>query len=258
MSYDFNADDILKMAEQIERNGALFYRESAEKVTDHAAKEFLLGFASMEDEHERTFASIRSQLSQKEKESTVFDPQGEAAGYLKALADTRVFFEKEMPLDSLEDILKEAITAEKDSRIGQRLEATGSLTLRIKDGALFFLLRQLRSNGSEGPFMLIFHGSKTEQEFFGYRIRNLVSGRSIKQSPVSFYLFRHLQNVISIEVVTHWFPFLYSSSLQSLSHSGQALFISSLNLSIHSPHSSWTLGMSPYFSRISSALRTVA
>jgi rubrerythrin len=115
MSYDFNADDILKMAEQIERNGALFYRESAEKVTDHAVKEFLLGFASMEDEHERTFASIRSQLSQKEKESTVFDPQGEAAGYLKALADTRVFFEKEMPLDSLEDILKEAITAEKDS-----------------------------------------------------------------------------------------------------------------------------------------------
>lgn len=115
MSYDFNADDILQMAEQIERNGALFYRESAEKVTDPAAKEFLLGLASMEDEHEKTFAAIRSQLSDKEKESTVFDLQGEAAGYLKALADTRVFFEKKMALDSLEDILKEAITAEKDS-----------------------------------------------------------------------------------------------------------------------------------------------
>ena len=88
MSYDFNADDILQMAEQIEINGALFYRESAEKVTDSGAKEFLLGLASMEDEHEKTFAAIRSQLSDKEKEGTVFDPQGEAAGYLKALADT--------------------------------------------------------------------------------------------------------------------------------------------------------------------------
>jgi rubrerythrin len=58
---------------------------------------------------------MRSQLTTDEKTSTVFDPEGEAAGYLRALADTRVFFEKEIDTTSLEGILKDAITAEKDS-----------------------------------------------------------------------------------------------------------------------------------------------
>lgn len=35
--------------------------------------------------------------------------------YLRALADTRVFFEKEIDTSSIETILKDAITAEKDS-----------------------------------------------------------------------------------------------------------------------------------------------
>lgn len=115
MSFDFNADDVLQMAEQIEKNGAQFYRESAEKVADASAKELLLSLAAMEDDHEKTFSSLRSALSAKEKEVTAFDPQNEAAGYLKALADTRVFFEKHMDSTAMEDILKEAITAEKDS-----------------------------------------------------------------------------------------------------------------------------------------------
>nr|MBC8391582.1 rubrerythrin [Deltaproteobacteria bacterium] len=51
----------------------------------------------------------------KEKSTTVFDPEGESTLYLRALADTRVFFEKEIDVTSMEDILKSAITAEKDS-----------------------------------------------------------------------------------------------------------------------------------------------
>ena len=113
--YDFNADDILQMAEQIERNGAAFYRECAGNVADPAAVELLEKLAAMEDDHEKTFASIRSHLSAKEKESTTFDPNGEAILYLKALADTKVFFEKSIDTSDMEDILKSAITAEKDS-----------------------------------------------------------------------------------------------------------------------------------------------
>jgi len=115
MSYDFNADDIFAMAEQIERNGAKFYRTAAENVTDPAAKELLIGLAGMEDEHEKTFASIRAQLSEKEKTATVFDPQSESVLYLRALADARVFFEKEIDVSSMRKILKAAIAAEKDS-----------------------------------------------------------------------------------------------------------------------------------------------
>lgn len=115
MMYDFNADDIFEMAEQMERNGAKFYRTAAESIGDQSAKDFLGKLAEMEDDHEKTFAKMRSTLKAQEKISTVFDPEGEAAHYLRALADTRVFFEKEIDTTSMEAILKDAITAEKDS-----------------------------------------------------------------------------------------------------------------------------------------------
>lgn len=115
MMYDFNADDIFEIAEQLERNGAAFYRTAAGAVTDADAKGFLLKLADMEDDHEKTFAKMRAGLSADEKKSTVFDPNGEAVAYLRALADTRVFFEKEIDTSSMEAILKDAITAEKDS-----------------------------------------------------------------------------------------------------------------------------------------------
>ena len=115
MSYDFSADDIFEMAEQMERNGAKFYRTAAENVADISAKELLIGLAVMEDEHEKTFASLRADLSEKEKAATVFDPEGESSHYLRALADPRVFFEKEIDISSMKDILKAAVEAEKDA-----------------------------------------------------------------------------------------------------------------------------------------------
>lgn len=115
MSYDFNVDEVFEMAEQLERNGAKFYRDAAEGEVEQSNKEMLLGLAAMEEAHEKTFKSMRAELSEKEKETTVFDPQGEAALYLRALADTRVFFEKSIDVTSMREILKSAIEAEKDS-----------------------------------------------------------------------------------------------------------------------------------------------
>lgn len=115
MSYDFNANDLFEMAEQIERNGAAFYRKAASDITDQDAKNFLMDLAAMEDDHEKMFSNMKKELSNAEKTSTVFDPEGDGASYLKALADTRVFFEKTIDTTSLQAILKEAILAEKDS-----------------------------------------------------------------------------------------------------------------------------------------------
>ncbi|UCF90402.1 MAG: ferritin family protein [Desulfobacterales bacterium] len=115
MSYDFNADEIFEMAEQLERNGAEFYRQAAAGDLDPAHKEFLLKLAAMEDEHEKTFKAMRAELKPQERQPTVFDPSGEAVLYLRALADTRVFFEKQLDVSSLRAILKSAIEAEKDS-----------------------------------------------------------------------------------------------------------------------------------------------
>jgi rubrerythrin len=115
MRYDFNADEIFEMAEQMERNGESFYKKAAGSVQDNAHREMLLNLADMEVEHEKTFKAMRKDLNAAEKSTTVFDPEGEAALYLKALADTRVFFEKEIDVSSMDKILKAAIEAEKDS-----------------------------------------------------------------------------------------------------------------------------------------------
>ncbi len=115
MSYDFSADNIFEMAEQMERNGAKFYRKSAENAADPSVKKLLLQIAAMEDAHEKTFAALRADLTNEEKKATVFDPESESVLYLRAMADTKVFFEKEIDVSSIQEVFKAAILAEKDS-----------------------------------------------------------------------------------------------------------------------------------------------
>lgn len=115
MIYDFTADDVFEMAEQLERNGAQFYRKAAQNTDNPEYKKLLVKLSEMEVEHEKTFANLRSELSGNEIASTVFDPQNESFLYLRALADTKVFFEKEIDFSSMKTVLKAAILAEKDS-----------------------------------------------------------------------------------------------------------------------------------------------
>lgn len=114
-AYDFNANEIFEMAVQIEVNGQKFYNNAAASISDADAKAFLTELAKMEVDHENTFKAMQKELAEAEKTSTTFDPAGDAALYLKALADTRVFYEKEIDTTSMKEILKAAITAEKDS-----------------------------------------------------------------------------------------------------------------------------------------------
>ncbi len=125
MGYEFNVDEIFEIAEQIERNGAMFYRQMAENFPDVAVRELLLDIAAMEDDHEKVFISMRADLSDKEREPTVFDPEGESALYLRALADLRVFDAKAtddfvLPeelaeKEKMKKVFHEAINREKDS-----------------------------------------------------------------------------------------------------------------------------------------------
>jgi len=115
MSYVYSANEVFEMAQEIERNGARFYRNASANVPDAPTKELLLDLASMEDDHFQIFATMRSGLSARETESPAFDPNNEIALYLAALADTRVFFEKTIDTASVEGIFKAALQAEKDS-----------------------------------------------------------------------------------------------------------------------------------------------
>ena len=121
MSVHFNADEILEIAEQIERNGARFYRRAAEGTDDSRRQEQFRRLAEMEDEHEKTFAAMRRELSKPEQAAITFDPDNQAALYLQAIADGHVFDLKADPAEkltgqeSVADILRTAIQAENAS-----------------------------------------------------------------------------------------------------------------------------------------------
>jgi len=121
MAFQFNADEILQMALQIERNGAKFYRRAAEAIEDAHSEKLLRELSAMEEDHEKTFADIHAALSPAERKEVVFDPDDENPLYLQAMADRRVFDVGADPWDRLqgevtmEKIIELAITLEKDS-----------------------------------------------------------------------------------------------------------------------------------------------
>jgi len=121
MNIRFNVDEIFEMAEEIERNGAKFYRKAAENTSDDKTKKMLLGLAAMEDSHEMTFATMRKELSAQDKEPTVYDPDNQAAMYLRMMADSHGCEGKKSPTqeltgnESIKEIFNIALNSEKDS-----------------------------------------------------------------------------------------------------------------------------------------------
>lgn len=118
MPIGFNADEIFQIAEQIERNGAKFYRKAA--TGNPVEGKFLEQLAKMEDGHLKIFQAMHKEVLGTETENA-FDPDGEASLYLQAVAGGYVFDVKRDPSElltgkeSLKDILKTAIGLEKDS-----------------------------------------------------------------------------------------------------------------------------------------------
>jgi rubrerythrin len=128
----FNGDEVFTMAEQIERNGARFYRAAA--TNNPRAKDLLLHLAEMEDSHLAAFEQMHKDFSVGEAETGAFDPEGEAAAYLSSLADAEVFDVGKDPLATLTgresdlEIIRIAIGLEKDSiayYVGMRELALG-------------------------------------------------------------------------------------------------------------------------------------
>jgi rubrerythrin len=121
MTIKFNADEVFHIAEQIEDNGAAFYRKAAELNADAGDVQFLNDLAAMEDEHKAIFKEMHQQVSEAEKESTAYDPYGEAMQYLATLADTHGGEGSPDAAaaltgdESMEDILKKGMELERKS-----------------------------------------------------------------------------------------------------------------------------------------------
>ncbi len=121
MSNEFNMDEILAMAEQIERDGAIFYRAAAGQIADADAKKTLTWLADQEDRHEKIFAEMRAQTRGSEGAPIPWDPDGSYETYLQALAEGKIFdFQKDLAvvaegLGTLRDIYEFALAREKDT-----------------------------------------------------------------------------------------------------------------------------------------------
>ncbi|HBJ81942.1 ferritin family protein [Pseudothermotoga sp.] len=120
----FNIDEIFEIAEQIERNGVIFYTRAAEKFSEYTKKSVFLNLADMERKHEKRFHEMRLEVAGKEREISQFlDPQGEAIQYLRSIANSKVFDLISDPetkfknVQSISDLLRVAIDIEKDSII---------------------------------------------------------------------------------------------------------------------------------------------
>jgi rubrerythrin len=121
MPTTFNTDEVLEMAEQIERNGAKFYRKAANNASDKNIKTALLKMAAMEDGHLKVFEEMRKGLSGWEKEEIVFDPDNQSVKYLQAMGDARGYEGKITPTKELtgnetpKEIIEIALNSEKES-----------------------------------------------------------------------------------------------------------------------------------------------
>jgi rubrerythrin len=121
MAITFSADEILEMAEQIERSAAGFYREAAGKTADAKVQKLFTDLALMEDGHCKIFQDMRKSLNAEDKEATTFDPNNEAILYLQAMADShgtegeKGRGEKLTGNEPMKEIYDIAINAEKDS-----------------------------------------------------------------------------------------------------------------------------------------------
>ena len=136
----FTAGEVFEMAEQIERNGARFYRDAAEVAAPNS-KTLLLKLAEMEEIHEKVFSELRNELSESEKKSISSTPNDQGMLYLRAMVEGRIFQEdvsrETLASMTIEDILTLAINMEKDSIvfyqcIKERATATPETGIRIE------------------------------------------------------------------------------------------------------------------------------
>ena len=119
MNVTLNAIEVFEIAQQIERNGAMFYRKAAELFNESDISNKFLELADWEIRHEQVFKEMGDKLVDSTQKATTeleqkeFDP--------KLMACLAVFGTVSDPLHKLKsnknitDALKTALEKEKDS-----------------------------------------------------------------------------------------------------------------------------------------------
>jgi rubrerythrin len=118
-----NAGEVLQIAQQMERNGGVFYTQAADSAETEEAARMLRELAVMEQKHEKVFADMADALSAEERQAPLYDPYDEGMQYMQAVAGGYVFDLHADPVEWLEggrsmtEIIRKAIQLEKDTII---------------------------------------------------------------------------------------------------------------------------------------------
>ncbi len=116
MDEKFNAIEVFTIAEQIERDGAAFYRKAAEMFTRPDICELFGQLVEWELEHEQTFADMRTGFQRDNPSVTVSDPeQCKAMAALSEFTITSLTPRGLADSMSLDDVLRFALQKERDS-----------------------------------------------------------------------------------------------------------------------------------------------
>lgn len=122
MTNQYNADEVLQIAEEIERNGKAFYAAAAAIASETKSKELFLELAEWEGRHQQTFANIRKNEGRDDSGALLLDPEQEEVKYLKAFAEGKIFSSLNSPASLADEsnhnqltLLSFAIEREKDS-----------------------------------------------------------------------------------------------------------------------------------------------
>jgi rubrerythrin len=111
------------MAEQLERNGAAFYKFAAKEISNQPISKLLRDLASWEEGHEKIFARMRVSLEEKGQDGKTIATKDKSSLHLQLLFDGNLFDIKTASIELIkgktttDDMLQMAVKKEKDSVI---------------------------------------------------------------------------------------------------------------------------------------------
>lgn len=117
LSEKFNELEVIEMAKDIEQRGLTFYRAQAENTDNDEIKQLFIRLAGDEKDHYQRFEEIGETIdTTSEVKDYIYNE--DVSAYLNALVEFVVFptdAEASKQYDSMEEVFKLAIQAEKDS-----------------------------------------------------------------------------------------------------------------------------------------------
>jgi rubrerythrin len=123
MTMLLNAGEVLQIAQQMERNGGIYYSRAAESAETEEAARMLRELAIMERKHEKVFADMADALEEQECQALLYDPDDDGMHYMQAIAGGHVFDLNADPVGWLgggrttSEVLCKALELEKDAII---------------------------------------------------------------------------------------------------------------------------------------------